>query len=154
MVTGTTLKPGIGQSESASPGEARRGIYARLRRVNRLFLLTVLLPTTVAVLYFGFIASDMFISESHFVVRSPGSKSSSSLSSLLGGAAGGGLAGVGLSSSPGDVASVTDFVNSRDALKQLDEEFDFKQLFGSPRIDLPRRFAGLDRDYSFEALFK
>ncbi|WP_295390657.1 capsule biosynthesis protein [uncultured Thiodictyon sp.] len=155
---GTGKKPthGTGQANSVVATEPQRGIFARLRGIDRLFLLTVLVPTTLAVLYFGFIASDIFISESHFVVRNPGSKSSGGLSSLVGGAGGGlaALAGAGSSSSPGDSSSVTDFMNSRDALRQLDKEFDFKRLFGSPQIDRVSRFAGLDFNDSFEALFK
>jgi capsular polysaccharide transport system permease protein len=38
---------------------------------SALFLLTVLIPSAMAVAYFGFIASDIYISESRYVVRSP-----------------------------------------------------------------------------------
>jgi len=41
----------------------------RLARVNRLFLLSVAFPTLVAVICFGLIASDIYISESRFMVR-------------------------------------------------------------------------------------
>ena len=148
--------PGAGQASSVIATAPRHSLFVRLRGINRLFLLTVLFPTALAVIYFGFTASAIFISESHFVVRSPGSKSSGGLSALVGGAGGGlaALAGAGSSSSAGDSSSVTDFMNSRDALRQLDEELDLKRLFGSPQIDRVSRFAGLDFDESFEALFR
>ena len=38
---------------------------------NWLFLVTVAIPTVIAIVYYGFLASDIYISESKFVVRSP-----------------------------------------------------------------------------------
>jgi capsular polysaccharide transport system permease protein len=38
---------------------------------NIVLVLTVLAPTCIAILYFGFFASDVYISESRFLVRSP-----------------------------------------------------------------------------------
>ena len=38
---------------------------------NKLLLLTTIIPTVLAIVYFGLIASDVYISESRFVVRSP-----------------------------------------------------------------------------------
>src|SRR5205823_452808 len=38
-------------------------------RVNRLFLCLVLVPTALAALYFGFLAHDVYVSESQFVVN-------------------------------------------------------------------------------------
>ena len=34
-------------------------------------MLTVIVPTCIAILYYGFFASDVYISESRFLVRSP-----------------------------------------------------------------------------------
>ena len=58
------------------------------RWLNRhlVFALTVLVPTIVAIVYFGLIASDVYISESRFVVRrsqQPAIPSSGSLGELL-----------------------------------------------------------------------
>jgi capsular polysaccharide transport system permease protein len=55
--------------ETSTP--SARGFFTRIKKLNRLFLLTVVLPTLIAVLYFGFIASDVYLSESRFVVRTP-----------------------------------------------------------------------------------
>ena len=56
----------------------------RIAGINRLFLITVVIPTTLAVIYFGLIASDIYISESRFVVRSPQKQQSAmGLGSLL-----------------------------------------------------------------------
>jgi len=52
-----------------------------------LFLVCVALPTAVAVAYYGFIASDVYVSQSLFVVRSPERQSTSPLGMLFKGAA-------------------------------------------------------------------
>lgn len=54
-----------------------------LRKINVLALVTVVLPTALATAYFGFIASDVYISESRFVVRSPDKQTASGLGVLL-----------------------------------------------------------------------
>ena len=38
---------------------------------NLVLVLTVVVPTIAAIIYYGFVASDVFISESRFLVRSP-----------------------------------------------------------------------------------
>lgn len=109
---------------------------------NKLFVITTLIPTALSVLYFGLIASDVYISESRFVVRSQEHTSPSSLGSLL--------QGVGFSHSQDDSYSVQDFILSRDALKRLDEKLDLKKVFSVHSLDAFSRFPGLDWDDSFE----
>ena len=123
------------------PAAARRPFLAR---INRLFALTVLVPTAIAILYFGLIASDVFISESRFVVRSPQRAANTGLGSLLQGA--------GFARSQDDSYTVHDYIQSRDALRELDQQFAVGKAYGSPKVDIFSRFAGLDWDDSFEAL--
>ena len=52
-------------------------------RSHRLFWSAVVLPTLAAIVYFGFIAADVYISESRFVVRSPERQTASPLGMLL-----------------------------------------------------------------------
>src|SRR6185369_15876019 len=52
---------------TARPSRIRRLI----RRLDRIFILTVAAPTLIASVYFGLVASDAYIAESRFVVRSP-----------------------------------------------------------------------------------
>lgn len=119
---------------------------SRLKGVNRLFLLTVVVPTVLAVVYFGLIASDVYISESRFVVRSPERQSSSPLGSIL--------KGVGFSRAQDDSYTVHDYVLSRDALKELNDKLGLAKAYGSSDVDRFSRFAGLDFDDSFEALYR
>ena len=111
---------------------------------NKLFLATTAVPTVLAILYFGLIASDVYTSESRFVVRSPDRQAASPLGLVLKGA--------GFSKAQDDSYTVYDFVLSRDALKSLDEELHIKDKYSSPSINRFSRFAGIDWDDSFEAL--
>ena len=118
----------------------------RIKEMNRLFLFTVILPTLLSAVYFGFIASDVYISESQFVVRSPSQQTPSPFGSIL--------QGVGLPSSQNDSYSVQNFILSRDALLALDKKMDLRKALASKDVDIFSRFAGLYWDTSFEALYK
>ena len=56
-------------------------------RIDKIFVLTVALPTLLASIYFGFIASDVYISEARFVVRNPQRSNQTGLGALLQGTA-------------------------------------------------------------------
>lgn len=117
----------------------------RLAR-NPLFLLTVAVPTALAILYFGLFASDVYTSESSFVVRSPERQSTSVLGSFL--------RGTGFSRAQDDSFTVADYVLSWDALHVLVDQVKIDKAYGSTDVDHISRFAGVDSDKSFEALFK
>jgi len=116
------------------------------RTFDKAFAITVVIPTLMAVCYFGFIASDRYVSESRFVVRNPQKTVPSGLGALL--------QGTSLSRSQDDTYSVHDFILSRDALRQLDDRQRFRKEFSDPNIDVFGRFPRLDRDASFEALYR
>lgn len=120
----------------------------RLKRVNRLFALTVVVPTTIAIGYFGIIASDVYVSESRFVVRSPQRQASQS------GLVGALLQGTGFSRATDDTYPVIDYIQSRDALQVLSRDDYVQKAFGHNQGDLFSRFPGVDRDRSFESLWK
>jgi capsular polysaccharide transport system permease protein len=115
-------------------------------RINGLLFLTVVAPTIGATIYFGLIASDVYISESRFVVRSPDKQMSSGLGALL--------KGVGFSRSQDDSYTVHDYVLSRDALKEINDKLGAGKAYASSEIDVFSRFGGLDFDSSFEALHR
>ena len=128
------------------PPPAKTSLVSRLMGINRLFLLTVALPTTLAFVYFGLIASDVYISESRFVVRSPDRQAATGLGALLKGA--------GFSRSQDDSYTVHDYVLSRDALKEINDSLEVSKAFASSEVDIFSRFGGLDFDTSFEALHR
>lgn len=111
---------------------------------HRLFWLTVVLPTLAAILYFGFIAADVYISESRFVVRSPERQTASPLGMLL--------KGTGFTRSQDDSYTVQDYILSRDAMRALDEKLKLRAAFG--KGDVFSRFPGLDWDDSFENMHR
>lgn len=118
-----------------------------LRRFDRMFVVVVLLPTLVAVSYYGFIASDVYISESRFVVRSPQRPAQTGLGALL--------QGTVFSRSQDDTYSVHDFVRSRDALRELDEKLQVRAAYSRKDIDALSRFPGMEWwDDSFEAFHR
>jgi capsular polysaccharide transport system permease protein len=112
-----------------------------------IFVLTVLVPMLGAIVYYGLIASDVYISESRFVVRSPQRPAQ-------GGFVGALLQGTGFSSSHDDTYSVHDFILSRDALRELDEKLGVRKAYSSDKVDFIDRFPGLDWDKSFEAFHR
>lgn len=120
---------------------------AKLRsswKAHRLFWLSVVIPTLIAIVYFGFIASDVYISEARFVVRSPERQTASPLGMLL--------KGSGFTRSQDDSYTVQDFILSRDALHALDKKLNLRRAFGLG--DPFSRFPGPDRDNSFENLHR
>lgn len=133
----------------ASPAPPPRPSRLRrlLKRFDVVFIVTVLLPTLIAAVYYGTVASDVYISESRFVVRSPQRPAQSGLGALLQGTA--------FSRSQDDTYSVHDFIRSRDALRELDGKLALRQSFADPKIDAVNRFPGLEWwDESFEALHR
>ena len=135
---------------NAQPGtEASAGTAVRLW-VQRhfVFVLTVLAPTVVASVYFGLIASDVYVSESRFLVRSPKIQmpTETGLVSDL-------LQGAGFSRAQDDTYSVRDFILSRDALKELDGKLGIRKSYSSHHVDIFNRFPGLHWDTSFERFY-
>jgi capsular polysaccharide transport system permease protein len=113
-------------------------------RGTGLFLVSVIIPTLLAAFYFGMVATDTYVSESKFVVRTPQRQQNTGLGTLLPGA--------GFSRSQDDAYSVHDFVLSRDAMRRLDQRFNLRKVYGI--ADILSRFPDLDRDDSFEALHR
>jgi capsular polysaccharide transport system permease protein len=127
-----------------TPGERT---LARLRRIPRLFWLTVAIPTLLATVYFGLIAADRYVSESRFVVRSPQRPVQAATFTAL-------LQGTGFDRSQDDAYSVHDFILSRDALRELEKELQVSKAFGKTGPDFINHFPQLDFDDSFEALHR
>jgi capsular polysaccharide transport system permease protein len=119
---------------------------AWLRR-HWLFVLIVVAPTLSAIVYYGLIASDVYVTESRFLVRSPQHQAPSGLVGQL-------LQNTGLTPhSQDDTYSVRDYILSRDALKELDEKLNLRKSFSNSDVDVFDRFPGLGWNRSFEKLY-
>lgn len=127
---------------------ASQSAFALWVRKRRWFLLAVVLPTLLSALYYGLIASDIYISESRFVIKSPDQKrgQTSTLANLV--------QTTGLSGGQEQTNEVLTYVRSRDALKALEKTVDIRGKFSSTQADFLSHFPQPMSDGSFESLFK
>jgi capsular polysaccharide transport system permease protein len=124
-----------------------RGSVRKARRLfSPLFLFTVAGPTAAAILYFGILASDVYVSESSFVVRSPDKPSASGFGVLLKSA--------GFSNANEEVFAAQDFIRSRDALRAINQHGDFRSSYTASSISLFDRFNPFGMRGSFEDLYR
>lgn len=121
-------------------------IADRLKKVSPLFLFTVIIPTLLAILYYGFIASDVYISESRFTVRSPEKSTPTGLGALF--------KSSGFANAGDEVYAAQDYVLSRDALAALNRKNAFLRAYSAPSISVFDRFPGLGGADTFEDLYK
>lgn len=108
----------------------------RLKSVDRLFVAVAIIPTIIAFLYFGLLANDIYTSEARFVVRSPNKGEASPLSLVL---TGGALGGGGSDESN----AVTEYLQSRRALAEVDHDGLVARAYGNPDIFWFDRFGGI-----------
>jgi capsular polysaccharide transport system permease protein len=125
----------------------KQRLRVRLPRLSPILMGTVIVPTLLASIYYGLIASDIYISEARFIVRSPQRP-------VQAGFLGSFLQSTGFSHSQDDTYAVQDFITSRDALRQLDQKLSLGKRFSQPDVDLLSRFGALGWDKSFEMLYR
>jgi len=106
---------------------------------NPLFIATVIVPTMIAVLYYGLLASDIYISESRFVVRSPNEQEASPISAVLG------ETGIGSGFTEGN-DTITAYVQSRSALTEANSDDFVEKAYSGEDIFFFDRFGGLGED--------
>jgi len=111
---------------------------------QRLFLVCVALPTAIAILYFGLIASDVYVSESTFLVHTQEARAPAPFGLLLRDA--------GLPASDATTEAVRAFILSRDALRVLDHDLDLGRAFGAGHVDIFSRFGLVPWRSGFEYL--
>lgn len=139
-------------AESPFPIEARtqvhRSALTEWLRKRRWFVVFVIVPTILAALYYGLFASDIYISESRFVIKSPDQKRGqmSTLANLI--------QTTGLSGGQEQTNEVLAFVRSRDALKALEQNPGIRARFSSSHADFLSRFPQPLVADSFEDLYK
>lgn len=131
-----------------APTKDRRSAFTAWLKKRRWFVVFVIVPTLLAVIYYGFIASDIYVSESRFVIKSPDQKRSqiSSLANII--------QTTGLSGGQEQTNEILDYVRSRNALQELDNVAQIRSRFASPAADPVSRFPQPLIDNSFENLFK
>ena len=90
-------------------------------------LLVIGLPSLLAIAYYGFIASKQYVTSFQFAVRGP---SQAALAKSSGGSA---MTSAGAMSPNSFV--VTDYINSPQAIMDVERSLDLKEIFSRPDVD-------------------
>jgi capsular polysaccharide transport system permease protein len=109
------------------------------------FIVLVLLPTVLASVYYLFIASDQYISEAKFIVRSSEKQQVTGLGALL--------QTTGIGSAQEETSSVLDYMSSRDALKVLDSKVDYRAIMNRDGVDALSKFPNFMDGDTFEGMY-
>jgi capsular polysaccharide transport system permease protein len=141
----------ISGKPSETPGQAQTTEITvrkvrRLPKLERLFVIVVVLPVIAAIIYYGILASDVYVSESRFVVRSPEKPAASGLGVILKTA--------GFTNAGDEVYAAQSFATSRDALRAINQGRAFEKAYTRPEISIVDRFNPLGLGGSFEDLYK
>jgi len=116
------------------------------------FLLLVLLPFLVSSIYYAFIASDQYVAEARFAVRSvsgSGDKSDNGDDSGSGQNTGSGAGALSMRSATQDAYLVTSFIHSTEILNRIKGEIDYKAVFTGDDADFLSRFPASEPDEEF-----
>jgi len=129
------------------PAQTSRELVERMRRQRMRatilrMLVFVVLPTGLATLYYGSIATDQYESYAKFTVHSVDSPATGGIDGLLGSFAG---------ASGRDTLVVRDHIQSRDMLAKLNESHDYIEHWQAADIDF---IARLESDASLEDAFE
>jgi capsular polysaccharide transport system permease protein len=115
---------------------------------HRWLALFVGLPTALAALYYGLIASPIYDSQSVFIIKSPGQKTvpTVSLANLI--------QTSGLSAGQEQTKEVLQYIRSRSALRDLEAQTEVRERFSKRGADFLSRFPRPFADSSFEGFYR
>lgn len=136
----------LAQHLSQAPKAFSTQAVEKLKGTSKLFRYVVIIPTALSILYFGVIASDVYISESRYVVRSPKVAPQGGLGSLL--------STVGITSSDDESYVIVNYMTSMDGMRYVNQSINLKDLFTSSSIDIFSRFASFYWNESYERLLQ
>ncbi|MGB3797142.1 MAG: capsule biosynthesis protein [Alteraurantiacibacter sp.] len=125
-----------------------RGALVSWLKRWRWFGFFVILPSLVATIYYGFIAADIYVSETRFVIKAPDRQQSS------GGSIGAILQSTGLGSGEEQASEIIGYLRSRNALSDLSDRVEVREAFSSPEADVFSRFPLIYQSQSFEDLYE
>lgn len=138
----------LGQPELEGP-RRRHGGFGRFKRVPLAFLVVVVAPTALTLLYHALFASPRYVSEAQFVVRAQGQQASPA------GGLGIALESVGIPTAATDSYIVHEYMTSRDGLADLNRRIDVAATLGKAPMDFvaryPRPFSGRTNEDLYRA---
>ncbi len=111
--------------------QARPGERLMRLAITASFVVFVVLPTLIAAIYFGLIASNQYVSEAKFTVSSGDIPSLDTV---------GALTGIPSASVIQDTQIVTNYILSRAAVERLEKVVDLRRLYSRPEADWWARF--------------
>jgi capsular polysaccharide transport system permease protein len=132
---------------AASVAEKTNALLAFIKR-QRWMILFVIFPIIFATIYYGLVASDEYVSESQFAIKSPKQRQTqvSTLANLI--------QTTGLGAGQAENSEVVSYLRSRDALKALEKKNNFRGRYSNYNIDTLSRFPGIYSSDTFEKLYK
>ncbi|MDO4250038.1 MAG: hypothetical protein Q4C68_00860 [Moraxella sp.] len=111
----------------------KKSTIKRMKKyLDPLFWVCVIVPTIVLSIYYGIIASDIYVSESKFVIRSPDQRSASGIGVVL--------QNIGFNASSDDSYLVRDYLTSRDATQNLRKNLNIQEKYSAKSVDVFSRF--------------
>ena len=139
--------PSVRDSQPGRWSEAsaiRAYISAKYGRM--LFCLTFLFPTLIAIIFYQFIASDRYISETRFIVRSVDKPAAEGVAAYL--------QDFGILRANDDAFAIQDFIHSRDAMNELMKRVDLRRIYTRGNADFVTRYHKSGQYDSNEAFFR
>jgi capsular polysaccharide transport system permease protein len=113
--------------------------------VKARFLLIFVIPVAAAIVYYVFVASDIYVSSASYLVRGVNSHRVGGLGSLLN--------TIGISRTADDTSAIEQFVVSRDAIREVDKRLNLRTMYGRRDIDFLSRLPHFWQTDSFEAFY-
>jgi capsular polysaccharide transport system permease protein len=119
--------------------------FNRQNLYTRTFLISVILPTIVAAVYYGLIVSGVYVSEARFAVRTnTPTVPTSLLDSLM----------TGAESAREDAVIVRDYIMSHEMLAELDQQLDIRSHYSADYIDMFSRFDADESNEEFLSYYR
>ena len=143
MTAGFTLDPA--NYTGGAPAGRRASVHWGRHYGRILFTGLFALPVMLAAIYFGLVASDRYVSETRFIVRSVERPAAQGAAAYL--------QSVGITRANDEAFAMQDFVRSRDLMTMIGRTFDLRSIWGRRDADWISRFGGLTGRTSDEALF-
>lgn len=125
----------MGEADAAgTPVKPARHPLVKWFEKRKWFALFVILPSVLATVYYTVIASDVYVSEARFIIKSPGQRPSqiSSLASLI--------QTTGLTTGQEQTSQVLDYLRSRAALGDLTKRVNLRSAYANPEADFLSRY--------------
>lgn len=130
-----------------STADAPKGAQPVWKKLPWPFLVVVALPTLIAAIYFLFIASPLYVSESRFIVRSAAGGGAPSAFGVA-------LQGIGISAGQTDAFAVHEYITSADSVRDLSAQLDLPSMLGPKGADIFSRYPNPLESRSTEGLEK